>query len=59
MAAFPKFRPDLILCAEENQDGKSRVVLKDPVGEKFFRLSRYEFRFLQRLDGGVSRRTLS
>ena len=29
-------------------------MLKDPVSEKFFRLSLYEFRFLESLDGTLS-----
>jgi len=47
----PKFRRDLEVF-DEGQGGYSQsVVLKDPVTEKYFRLSVYEYRFLKTLDG--------
>jgi putative peptide zinc metalloprotease protein len=46
-----KFRPDLdVSYLDEGQD-KVSVILRDPVTEKFYRLSLFEFEFLQALDG--------
>jgi putative peptide zinc metalloprotease protein len=44
----PKFRPDLTAAT---LPGSSDIVLKDPISEKFYRLTHYEFRFLRALDG--------
>lgn len=54
MEAYPKFRPDLE--AFDHRDGSRHkiVLLKDPVSEKYFRVSDYEYRFLRTLDGTVS-----
>lgn len=52
VAIKPKFRPDITVT---RPIGSSDIVLKDPVSEKFYRLTSYEFRLLKALDG---RRTL-
>jgi len=54
MEQAPKFRTDLVVFRQEDHTGKERVVLKDPVSEKFYRLSEYEFAFLKTLDGARS-----
>ena len=51
MEATPKFRPDLIVSKYDEARGKKSIVLKDPVTEKYFRLSADEFEFLKMLDG--------
>ncbi len=50
-APAPKFRPDLIVSSYDEGRDKQSVILKDPVGEKFYRLSEYEYLFLNNLDG--------
>ena len=44
---------DLEVFHEEEGGYSKSVVLKDPVTEKYFRLSMYEYRFLKTLDGKV------
>jgi putative peptide zinc metalloprotease protein len=50
----PKFRADLIVSDYQESSGKKSIVLKDPVSEKYYRLSRYEFTLLKALDGTVT-----
>jgi putative peptide zinc metalloprotease protein len=47
----PKFRIDLIVSEEFTREGTRRVVLKDPVSEKFFWLAPEEYQFLKLFDG--------
>ncbi|MEW6348610.1 MAG: site-2 protease family protein [Thermodesulfobacteriota bacterium] len=54
MGANPKFRTDLLRSDYEEADGSRSVVLKDPVSEKYFRLSPYEYELLQEFDGATS-----
>ena len=54
MESQPKLRPDLISSAHDERSGKKRIVLKDPLSGKYYRLSEYEFTFLQGLDGTVT-----
>ena len=54
MEACPKFRVDLILHNQDEPGGKTRLVLKDPLSDKFFRLSTYELTLLKNLDGTVT-----
>jgi putative peptide zinc metalloprotease protein len=54
MESQPKLRPDLVSFSQEERSGKKRVVLKDPVSGKYYRLSDYEFKFLQGLDGTLT-----
>jgi putative peptide zinc metalloprotease protein len=54
MSRFPKLRPDLETYEHHDGPGLRRVVLKDPVSQKFYRLSHYERRFLEELDGETS-----
>lgn len=51
--ARPKFRLDLEVFQDEDGDAGGQVVLKDPVTEKYFRLSTHEYRLLALLDGTV------
>ena len=50
----PKFRTDLEASLHEEAAGKKRVILKDPVSGKYFRLSQYEFTFLKALNGTMT-----
>ncbi len=52
----PKFRPDIVRHTFEEKDGGRSFVLEDPVANKFFRISPYEYELLYVLDGT---RTLS
>jgi putative peptide zinc metalloprotease protein len=54
MYAYPKFRPDLETFEHRDGRGHRIVLLKDPVSEKYFRVSEYEHRFLKSLDGTIS-----
>ena len=54
MPGHPKLRPDLKVSTYRESDGTETFILKEPVSEKFFRLSRYEFELLKALDGTVS-----
>lgn len=51
MNVQPKLRPDLVPHLHDESGGKKRIFLRDPVSEKYFRLSEYEHRFLAALDG--------
>ncbi|MBI4861353.1 MAG: efflux RND transporter periplasmic adaptor subunit [Candidatus Riflebacteria bacterium] len=51
MNSYPRFRPDLVVFDHPEPDGTIVKVLKDPVTERFFRLSAYEHRFLTLFDG--------
>jgi len=54
MESPPKFRVDLTVHYQSDSGGKRRVVLKDPISEKYFRLSEYEFNLLRTLDGAIT-----
>lgn len=54
MIVYPKFRADLEVSEQTEAPGHKIVVVKDPVSQRFFRLSGYEYRFLQNLDGSIS-----
>jgi putative peptide zinc metalloprotease protein len=51
MQPLPRFRTDLEVFEQLESDGSAVVVLKDPVGERFFRLTPHEYRFLSLLNG--------
>jgi len=51
MTSHPRFRRDLAVFGEDQGGYAQSIVLKDPVTEKYFRLSSYEYRFLKTLDG--------
>ncbi len=53
-AEHPKFRKDIIVSRREDSGGKQRVILQDPVSEKYYRLSEFEFVLLKGLDGSVT-----
>ncbi len=50
----PKFRPDIKRHAFDEEHGAQSIVLEDPVANKFFRISPYEFDLLRVLDGTVT-----
>jgi putative peptide zinc metalloprotease protein len=54
MKPYPRLRPDLTASEYRESDGTETVILKEPVSEKFFRLSLYEYEMLRMLDGTVS-----
>ncbi len=51
MATHPRFRPDLQVFEHQDRGGFAKLLLKDPVSQKYYRLSQYEYRFLIELDG--------
>lgn len=50
----PKLRRDLLISEMAESDGAISVVIKDPVANKFFRLSRREYDFLVLFSGTIS-----
>lgn len=54
MTVHPQFRRDLEAFDEDRGGYSQSMVLKDPVTDKYFRLSLYEYRFLKTLDGTLS-----
>lgn len=52
--AAARFRPDLQVFPQREEGARARVVLKDPVSEKFYHVSEYEYHFLKSLNGRVS-----
>jgi len=50
----PRFRADLEVFEQRGGGGHKIVVLKDPIAQKYFRVSDYEYRLLRRLDGSLS-----
>lgn len=49
-----KFRPDIVTHWFDEKSGGRSLVLEDPVANKFFRISSYEFELLKVLDGNRS-----
>ncbi len=54
MPEYPKLRPDLEAFPQQDSPGHRTVVLKDPVSQKYFQLTEFEYRFLQAMDGARS-----
>ncbi len=54
MRQYPRLRPDLTASEFRESDGTETVILKEPVSERFFRLSLFEYDLLTMLDGTVS-----
>ncbi len=54
MEQWPKFRPDLDISIRKEYGFYSDVVIRDPVSQKFYRLSKEELRFLKEFDGHTS-----
>lgn len=54
MEPRPKLRPDLEATSLHESDGDEKVVLRDPVTERYFRLSRWEHEFLKIFDGTLT-----
>ena len=50
----PKFRPDIRRHWYAEQQGGRSIVLEDPVANKFFRISTYEFELLRIFDGTIT-----
>ena len=50
----PRLRPDLQASPIHDSGGEKNIVLKDPVSEKYFRLSAWEYELLSALDGAVT-----
>ncbi len=50
----PRFRPDIVTHFYDPKMGGGSIVLEDPVANKFFRISPYEYDFLTILDGKLS-----
>jgi putative peptide zinc metalloprotease protein len=50
----PKFRPDIITHAHDERHGARSIVLEDPVANKYFRISTYEFELLSIFDGTMT-----
>jgi putative peptide zinc metalloprotease protein len=51
MQNLPKLRSDLISHEQVDSDDNKVVVIKDPLSEKYFRLTDHEYQFLTKLDG--------
>ncbi len=54
MGEQPKLRADLLVFDRLETGGKRRIIVKDPVSDKYFRLSHYDFRLLDTLNGGLT-----
>jgi putative peptide zinc metalloprotease protein len=54
MKMYPRLRPDLTASEFVESDGTETVILKEPVSERFFRLSLFEYDLLTVLDGTIS-----
>ena len=54
MEPRPKLRPDLESSPIHESGGEKNIVLKDPVSEKYFRLSEWEYELLNTLDGKIT-----
>ncbi|MEW6351525.1 MAG: site-2 protease family protein [Thermodesulfobacteriota bacterium] len=52
--ATPRFRPDIVAHTFEEKGDARSIVLEDPVANKFFRVSSYEYEFLRALDGHLT-----
>ena len=53
MAGHPKLRTDLEISHFDEGDGRESIILKNPVSERYFRITDYEYQFLKKLDGTV------
>ena len=51
MTILPKLRSDLVSHEQLDSDNNKVVVIKDPLSEKYFRLTDHEYQFLRKLDG--------
>lgn len=51
MTILPKLRADLVSHEQVDSDNNKIIVIKDPISEKYFRLTDHEYQFLRRLDG--------
>ena len=54
MEMQPKLRRDLLISEMAESDGATSVVIKDPVANKFFKLSRREYDFLRLFSGTIT-----
>jgi len=53
MTNHPKLRPDLEFSSFDEGDGRESVIIKNPVSERYFRLTDFEYQFLKQMDGTV------
>ncbi|MEI9478236.1 MAG: site-2 protease family protein [Deltaproteobacteria bacterium] len=53
MAGHPKLRTDLEISHFDEGDGRESIIVKNPVSERYFRITDYEYQFLKKLDGTV------
>lgn len=51
MGSFPKLRPEVTFTPILDSKGRKIIVVYDPVGVKYYRISDYELAFLKKLDG--------
>ena len=51
MTILPKLRADLVSHQQIDSDNNKIIVIKDPLSEKYFRLTDHEYQFLTKLDG--------
>ena len=51
MQILPKLRSDLVSHEHVDSDNNKIIVIKDPLSEKYFRLTDHEYQFLRKLDG--------
>ncbi|MBI5250031.1 MAG: hypothetical protein HY912_11100, partial [Desulfomonile tiedjei] len=54
--AKPRFRPDILRHTHDEAHGGRSIILEDPLANKFFRISPYEYELLSILDGTLSLR---
>lgn len=50
----PKFRADLVVYEQDTMGRRDSLVLRDPLSDKYYRLSHYEYELLKELDGSTS-----
>lgn len=54
MESLPKFRADLVSYQQAEAGGQKKVVLRDPVAQRYYQLSEYEYNLLKMLDGSTT-----
>ena len=54
MESLPKLRADLVSYQQAEAGGQKKVVLRDPVAQRYYQLSEYEYNLLKMLDGSTT-----
>jgi putative peptide zinc metalloprotease protein len=54
MESLPKFRADLVSYQQAEAGGQKKVALRDPVAQRYYQLSEYEYNLLKMLDGSTT-----